>query len=81
MKRIIFGRGKVSSIISKPSDEVFSRHECDISDIAQVRQLVDDFNPEVIINCAAKTNLEQCQDNKRDAYLSNVTGVSNILQV
>ena len=81
MKRIIFGRGKVSSIISQPSDTVFSRQECDISNIDHVKQILNDFRPDVVINCAAKTNLENCQKNKQSAYISNVLGVSNILQV
>ncbi len=81
MKRIIFGKGKVSSIIAKNNDDIFARHECDISDIDQVRQILSDFNADVVINCAAKTNLEQCQESKRAAYTSNVLGVSNILQV
>ena len=60
--RLIFGKGKVSSIISQRGDVVLTRAECDISSIRQVKSVIRDFNPDVVINCAAKTNLENCQD-------------------
>ena len=81
MKRLILGKGKVSEIIKRDADTVLSRAECDISEIDHVRQVVSDFNPDVLINCAAKTNLEFCQENKREAFVSNTASIINLLEV
>ena len=77
--RLIFGKGKVSNIISNRSDVVLSRADCDISNIRQVRSVINDFKPDTIINCAAKTNLENCQEDKISAFSSNTLGVLNLL--
>ena len=81
MKRLIFGKGKVSSIIGVERDLILSRRECDITNLEQVIESVRKFKPDLVINCAAKTNLEYCQENKIEAYRSNVVGVSNLIEV
>lgn len=81
MKRLILGMGKVSHVIAHKNDIILRRSECDISEISHVNQVVRDFRPDVVINCAAKTNLEYCQENKRSAYMSNTLGVINVLDV
>jgi len=80
MKRLIFGKGKVSDIISDKGDVVLSRQDCDISNIDQVLSSIDSTRPDVVINCAAKTNLENCQEDKISAFSSNTAGVLNVLQ-
>ncbi len=77
--RLIFGKGKVSSIISNRSDVVLSRIDCDISNTRQVRSVIREFRPDTIVNCAAKTNLENCQEDKISAFSSNTAGVLNLL--
>lgn len=42
--------------------------------------LIKKINPDYIINCAAYTNVDQCEKNKKDAYDSNVKIVKNILK-
>jgi dTDP-4-dehydrorhamnose reductase len=81
MKRLIIGKGKVSRIISKENDIILSRSECDISNIGEVRRAISEILPDVIINCAAKTNLEYCQENKLESFRSNTLGVINLLTV
>jgi len=81
MKRLIFGKGKVSHIISHENDIVIDRDTCDISDVNQVNKILAELVPDVVINCAAKTNLEYCQDNKLEAYRSNTLGAMNLLSV
>jgi dTDP-4-dehydrorhamnose reductase len=39
------------------------------------------FKPDIIINCAALTNLEQIESNSKKAYLVNAYGVKNIADV
>ena len=77
--RLIFGKGKVSNIISKNGDVVLSRSDCDITSIRQVKSVLREFNPDVIINCAAKTNLENCQEDKLTSFSSNTSGVLNLV--
>ena len=77
--RLIFGKGKVSSIISNRGDVVLSRSDCDITSLRQVSSAIREFNPDTIINCAAKTNLENCQEDKISAFSSNTSGVLNLI--
>ena len=79
LKRLFFGKGKVSNVISKPSDIVLSKSDCDISDNNSVFSVIREYRPDVVINCAAKTNLEFCQDNKLLSYNSNTLGPANII--
>ncbi len=81
MKRLIVGKGKVSSIISRERDIILSREDCDISNIDEVSTTINKILPDVVINCAAKTNLEYCQENKSNAFYSNTAGVMNLVDV
>lgn len=81
MPRLILGKGKVSNIIKNAEDIVLSRSECDITNLDMLNAAIDLYSPEVIINCAAKTNLEFCEDNKKEAYMSNTFGMINLLTV
>jgi dTDP-4-dehydrorhamnose reductase len=81
MKRLILGKGKVSNIISKEKETILDRKECDISKIDDVYRTIANFLPDVLINCAAKTNLEYCQENKFEAFESNTVGVLNLIKV
>ena len=42
--------------------------------------LIKKIKPDYIINCAAYTNVDQCEKNKKNAYDSNVKIVKNILK-
>ena len=80
MKKLLIGKGKVSSIISRDGDIVLGKNECDITDIDAIATVVSKFLPDVI-NCAAKTNLEYCQENKVEAFRSNTLGVMNLVEL
>ena len=77
--RLIFGKGKVSNIISRDGDTVLSRNDCDISDIDSASRVLKNTHADTIINCAAKTNLEYCQENKIESFESNTLGVLNLI--
>ncbi|MAE82841.1 MAG: hypothetical protein CMB80_08915 [Flammeovirgaceae bacterium] len=83
MKKLIFGGGKVSIGLSKfdASYLSFKKDECDISNIEQIRKIVLHYCPDVIINAAAITNLERCEDNKYLSYMSNTLGVCNLMKI
>lgn len=50
----------------------------DISDLDAVRAAVNDTNPDVIINCAAYTNVDGCEKNEDLAYQANAIGPKNL---
>ncbi len=50
----------------------------DIADSQAVMQAVTCFAPDVIINCAAFTNVNACETRQQDAYAANATGPKNL---
>ena len=80
MKRLILGKGKVSNIIKKDTDTILSRKDCDITDILSIQEAICEYAPDIVINCAAKTNLEYCQDFKIESFKSNTSGVLNVVE-
>ena len=79
MKRLIFGSGKTASIIKNDGDIVIPHQQCDITNAPLVRTITKEVNPDIVVNCAAKTNLEYCEDNKRITFDTNTVGPINVL--
>ena len=52
----------------------------DITDLASVRELIEDFNPDAVINLAARAGVRQSIDNPWVYYDTNVTGTLNLLE-
>ena len=50
----------------------------DISDLDAVRKVCADTNPDVIINCAAFTNVDGCEEREEVAYQANAIGPKNL---
>lgn len=61
-------------------DEVlpFTRRELDIADKAQVFSVFEESKPDVVINCAAYTNVDGSETNVEQCYAANSTGVENL---
>ncbi|HXR98103.1 MAG TPA: NAD(P)-dependent oxidoreductase [Terriglobales bacterium] len=51
---------------------------CDVRDFHQTAKLVDSFKPDVIMNLAALTDLEQCEHEPENAWLTNALGAENL---
>jgi len=49
----------------------------DVRDFDMYKQLVDKFRPEYILHLAALTDLEYCEENVENTYLTNTTSVEN----
>ena len=79
--RLIIGTGKTSAIIQNENDIVLSRRDCDITNWVKLSRIIKEIKPDIVINCAAKTNLEHCEENKLVAYATNTQGVMNILHI
>ena len=50
----------------------------DITNAEQVNQVLKDKKPEVVIHCAAYTNVDKAEEDLKTAELINVTGTENI---
>ena len=53
--------------------------ECDITNPNSIKRAVDEVAPDVIIHCAAATNIDWCEEHPLEAFNVNVRGVSNLL--
>ena len=55
--------------------------ECNITDISSIKNAVNSINPQVLINCAAYTDVDACERNQEKAFSINGEGVKNLAQV
>jgi dTDP-4-dehydrorhamnose reductase len=82
VKVLIFGNGQVGNFyvehFQAGGNAARIAVGVDITDIAQVREAVADHAPDVVINTAAKTNLEWCGNNRLGAFEVNVLGAGNV---
>ena len=66
--------GEAHEVLAVDLDEV------DITRRADLEALVQKFVPNIIINCAAYTQVDQCEVEKKLAWNVNVTGTENIVK-
>lgn len=50
----------------------------DITSPPDVRRLFEDFTPDVVVNCAAMTVVDQCEDEREACWRTNVDGVETL---
>ncbi len=55
-----------------------SRRVCDLSDRVQTVEMVESLVPEIIVNLAALTNVDLCEDDPNLAYRANCLSVTNL---
>lgn len=55
--------------------------QCDITDLAKTHQLITDCDPDVVINCAAMTDVDACEQNPETAQAVNATAPKHISHV
>jgi dTDP-4-dehydrorhamnose reductase len=56
------------------------KNETDITDVSAVRSFCNIRRPDVIINCAGLTDLQECEKNPDQAYLINALGARNLAE-
>jgi dTDP-4-dehydrorhamnose reductase len=59
-------------------NERIDYRQVDISQKADVRRIVEETEPEVIINAAAMTDVDRCETDRERAWRTNVVGVENL---
>jgi len=78
------GRGLVGRALTEHctavGDEVLSygHKDLDISDRDAVRQVILGNRPDVVINCAAWTNVDGCESDQERAFAANAAGPENL---
>lgn len=86
MKILITG---ASGVLGKTLTELFSekysvlscdRDTLDITSRKQVKKIVQQFRPDILIHTAAFTNVEKAEESPDDAFAINVYGTLNLLE-
>lgn len=52
----------------------------DITNAEQVKQVLTDIRPDLVVHCAAYTNVDKAEEDLKTAELINVTGTENIAE-
>jgi dTDP-4-dehydrorhamnose reductase len=55
--------------------------QLDISNKSDVKSLVSSYRPDVVLNAAAMTNVDECEIHRELAWKQNVTAVENLVEV
>jgi dTDP-4-dehydrorhamnose reductase len=54
---------------------------CDIRDLPSVNKIVENYKPDIIINFAALVDLEHCEKEKDDCYLTNTISAIHLFNL
>jgi len=84
IKKLLFGgSGRLGKeLIKNDPDIVAPTHsECDITISEQVSQTIEKYQPEIIIHVAALVGTKECETDKQKAWLINVGGTNNIVEI
>ncbi len=57
----------------------FDYYQLDVTDRSDVKGIIKSFCPDVIINCAAFTNVDECENQREFAWRLNVDAVKNLI--
>ncbi len=80
------GKGMVGNFLTRAfierGDDVYSpsREELDITDRKRVIESIKNFKPDILIHCAAFTDVDGCEINKNRAYLTNAIGTQYVAE-
>ena len=84
MKILLTGsEGQVgSSVVERmPTIIACNRKMLDITDISSVKNAVEKYSPNIIINCAAYTAVDKAETEQEKAYAVNAKGPENLAKV
>lgn len=84
MKLLIFGKGQFGrafeGFLPSRGHEVVLDGAVDITELAQVEESIAAHRPDWVINCAAKTNLDWCEQNRLECFRVNTLGADTVGQ-
>ncbi|MGL5353883.1 MAG: SDR family oxidoreductase, partial [Clostridium sp.] len=73
--------GSVSDLIKSAEVIALDVEDLDITKLAQVKEVIGREKPDVVINCAAATNVDGCETNQDLAFKINALGARNLAMV
>lgn len=73
--------GKVSECIKNSQFFDFDVDNLDITDLKSVKNVLNTIKPDVVINCAAATNVDGCESDEDFAFKVNSLGPRNLAMV
>ena len=73
--------GKVSECINNSQVFDFDVDKLDITDLKSVKNVLNTIKPDVVINCAAATNVDGCESDEDFAFKVNALGPRNLAMV
>ena len=77
--KVIIGSGKVSNVLKDKEDVVLSHKDIEVKSLDSVYKQLSRFPVgTVVVNTAAKINLEWCEVNREETHSVNVTGAHNV---
>jgi len=65
------GQAEISEVSENIRDSeviAFDVDELDITNLKQVKEKLNDLRPDVVINCAAATNVDGCENNEKCSF-------------
>ncbi|KPI56295.1 spore coat protein [Clostridioides difficile] len=70
----------INQSIDQPKYDTLAttRNDLDISNQTNVDSFISDNKPDIVINCAAYSKVDECEDNIETAYKMNALGVKNL---
>ncbi len=79
----MLGSDLVTLLEKYPNHEIigYSRKDLDITSLDAVRQCLLKVEPDIVINCAAYTDVEGAEDHKEEAYQVNAYGAEYLARV
>lgn len=83
MRVMVFGAGgmlgrDLQEVFAADELFAFARKDADISDFSRVRSAVSEIGPDVVVNAAAFTRVDDCESQADEAYRHNALGVRNL---
>lgn len=61
-------------------NKLFDYNQLDITNRSDVKSLISSFQPNVILNAAAVTNVDWCESHREETWKVNVTAVENLAE-
>ena len=70
--------GEVSEVMKNSEIIPLDVKGLDITDLSEVKNKINELKPDVVINCAAATNVDGCESNEDFAFKVNALGPRNL---
>ena len=87
MKILLFGsNGQIGTFLQKSlvgigEIKALTRKDCDLEDLNQVKETIIEYNPDIIINAAAYTNVDKAESEKEKLRAINVDAVEVMAKI